>query len=97
MLSLVSLIGTYQNGRKSDLFHSRNIKKKALSYFDHIFKDVPNVYTQHKPYLFENVIPDFVQDKVKESEYRTAFPGRGGMGRGKPLIIIFYVGGATYT
>lgn len=56
-LSLVSLLQQYQNGRKSDLFYSKNFKKKAASYFDRIFSDVPNVYTQHRPYIFESVIP----------------------------------------
>jgi hypothetical protein len=60
-LSLVSLLQQYQTGRKSDLFHSKNFKKKAASYFDRIFSDVPNVYTQHRPYLFENVIPELLQ------------------------------------
>lgn len=87
----------YQEGRKSDLFHTKNFKKKAFSYFERILTDVPNVYTQHKPYLFENVIPDLLQDKVKENDYRTAFNGRGGSNRGKPVIILFFVGGVTYT
>lgn len=55
----------YQQGRKSDLFHNKNLKKKALSYFDRILKDVPNVYTQHKPFLLENVLPDILQERVK--------------------------------
>ncbi len=61
LLSLVNLIQLYQQGRKSDLFLTKNIKKKAVSYFDRIFKDVPNVYTQHRPYLFEHVIPEVLQ------------------------------------
>jgi hypothetical protein len=56
-LSLISLLQQYQQGRKSDLFYSKNFKKKATSYFDRIFSDVPNVYTQHRPYIFESVIP----------------------------------------
>jgi len=52
MLGLISLLGQYQSGHRSDLFHKNNIKKKAASYFDKILKDVPNVYTQHKPYIF---------------------------------------------
>ncbi len=52
-LSLVSLIQQYQTDRKSDLFHSKDFKKKAASYFNRIFSDVPNVYTQHRPYHFE--------------------------------------------
>jgi len=42
-------------------------------------------------------LPDFLQDKVKESDYRTAFGGRQGSNRNKPVIILFYVGGVTYT
>jgi hypothetical protein len=67
MLSLVSLIQQYQYNRKSDLFHSRNLKKKAVSFFERILKDVPSVFTGHKPYLFENVLPDLIFDRAKES------------------------------
>jgi vacuolar protein sorting-associated protein 45 len=52
MLSLINLLGQYQSDHKSDLFQLNNIKKKAKSYFDKMLKDVTNVYTQHKPYLF---------------------------------------------
>ena len=61
MLGLVHLLGQYQSGRKSDLFHISNIKKKAKSYFDRMLKDVPNVYTQHKPNIFEETLPDLLQ------------------------------------
>lgn len=97
LISLVPLIQQYQHNRKSDLFHTRNLKKKALSYFDRILKDVPNVYTQHKPYFFEHILPDILQDKIKDNEYRTAFAGRQSNSRNKPLVILFYVGGTTYT
>ena len=65
MLSLITLLGHYQTGRKSDLFQSSNIKKKAKSYFDRMLKDVPNVYTQHKPYLFEEIIPELIAERLK--------------------------------
>lgn len=97
MLSLISLFAQYQNGRKSDLFHMSTIKKKASSYFKRILKDVPNVYTQHKPHIFEEVLPCFIQNRVNENDYRTNFVGRSYSGRNKPLIIVFYVGGVTYT
>jgi vacuolar protein sorting-associated protein 45 len=97
LVSLVSLIQQYQQGRKSDLFLTKNLKKKALSYFDRILKDVPNVYTQHRPHLFEHVLPEFLQDRVKETDYRTAFAGRQSYSRSRPLIIVFFVGGTTYT
>ena len=97
MLSLISLLSQYQNGRKTDLFHMNNIKKKASSYFKRILKDVPNVYTQHKPHIFEEVLPTFIQNRVNENDYKTIFNGRASSGRNKPLIIVFYVGGVTYT
>ena len=65
MLSLITLLNHYQTGRKSDLFQSNNIKKKAKSYFDRMLKDVPNVYTQHKPHLFEEIIPELIAERLK--------------------------------
>ncbi len=99
MISLITLLTKYQTGRKSDLFHLTNLKKKAMSYFDRLMKDVPNVYTQHRPYLFEEVLPQFASGKiVSEDNYKIAFNGRGIVtGKQKPVIILFFVGGATYT
>ena len=97
MLSLVHLLGQYQSGRKSDLFHFNSIKKKAKSYFDRMLKDVPNVYTQHKPHIFEETLPDLLQEKLKEADYPCVFNGRTPLGRKKPIVIVFFVGGATYT
>jgi vacuolar protein sorting-associated protein 45 len=51
ILNLPQYFQKYQSKRKSDLFNNSNIKKKAKSFFDNLFKDVPNVYTQHKSYL----------------------------------------------
>ena len=34
---------------------------------------------------------------MKETDYRTAFNGRAGNPRSKPVVIVFYVGGVTYT
>ena len=99
MLSLINLLNKYQTGRRSDLFHITNLKKKAKSYFEKLMKDVPNVYTQHRPYIFEEVLPEFSSGKVvSEENYRVAFNGRGIVtGKNKPIIIVFFVGGATYT
>ena len=97
MLSLITLLTHYQTGRKSDLFHFNNIKKKAKSYFDRMLKDVPNVYTQHKPHIFEEILPDIISERLKESDYPTIFNGRNAMGKQRPVVIIFFVGGATYT
>lgn len=65
MHGLIGLLNEYQSGHKSDLFSLNNIRKKAKSYFDRMLKDVPNVYTQHKPYLFEQILPDLVAEKLK--------------------------------
>jgi vacuolar protein sorting-associated protein 45 len=65
MLSLVHLLAQFQSGRRSDLFHQNNLKKKAKSYFERMLKDVPNVYTQHKPHVFEETIPDIITKKIK--------------------------------
>ena len=65
MLSLINLLGKYQTGHRSDLFYLNNIRKKAKSYFDRMLKDVPNVYTQHKPYIFEQILPEYISEKLK--------------------------------
>lgn len=63
-----------------------------------MLKDVPNVYTQHKPYLFEEIIPDLINQKLKESDYPFAMVRKGNNNRmGKPIVIVFVVGGITYT
>ena len=96
MIPLISLFSQYQEGRRSDLFQSNNIKKKAKSYFDRMLKDVPNVYTQHKPHIFEELLPEIISEKLKESDYPTIFHARNAMGRQRPVVIVFFVGGATY-
>ena len=97
MLALPRTIQLYQNKRKSDLFHNTNITKKAKSFFkDLLFKDVPNVYTQHKCYLFEALLPDLLSGRIKESEYPVMFGGSDVRGEGKPTVIVFQVGGTTF-
>lgn len=64
-----------------------------------MMKDVPNVYTQHKPYIFEELIPDLLAEKLKESDYPTIFHGKsfnGMYSKVRPVVIVFVVGGATY-
>ena len=97
MLSLINLLGQYQTGHKSDLFYLNNIKKKAKSYFDRAFKDVPNVYTQHKPFLFEQILPEIASEKLKESDYPYTLNRRINVSNKRPVVIVFFVGGATYT
>lgn len=65
ILGLTQFIQKYQEDRKSDLFKQSNIKKKAKCFFDRMMKDVPNVYTQHKPYFFEETLPDFIGQRLK--------------------------------
>lgn len=64
ILNLTNFLQQYQQKRKSDLFHNSNIKKKAKTFFDSLFKDVPNVYTQHKSYLAEAILPEVVAGRL---------------------------------
>lgn len=95
MHGLISLLSQYQTGHRSDLFYLNNIRKKAKSYFDRMLKDVPNVYTQHKPYLFEQLLPELTAEKLKETDYPIAFGRRVNSGK-RPVVIVFFVGGVTY-
>lgn len=95
MLSLFNLVSKYQTGHKSDLFFVNNIRKKAKSYFDRMLKDVPNVYTQHKPYLFQQILPELLVDKLKETDYPILFNRRINSQK-RPVVIVFFVGGVTY-
>ena len=67
ILNLTRFLQQYQQKRKSDLFNNSNIKKKAKSFFDSLFKDVPNVYTQHKSYLAEAIMPELVSGRLRET------------------------------
>lgn len=65
ILNIPKYMQQYQGKRKSDLFNTNNMKKKAKSFFDSLFKDVPNVFTQHKSYLVETILPDIVSGRLK--------------------------------
>lgn len=73
------------------------MKKKAKSFFNSMFKDIPNVFTQHKSYLVENILPDLVSGRLKESEYPIAFHRDDVNFHAKPTIIVFQIGGTTFT
>lgn len=62
-----------------------------------MLKDVPNVYTQHRPYLFEQILPDLINEKLKETDYPVIFNRRTNAGNRRPVVIVFFVGGVTYT
>jgi hypothetical protein len=38
-----------------------------------------------------------IQDRLNDNDYRTSFNGRNASGKSKPLVIVFFVGGVTYT
>jgi len=61
--------------------------------FKRAFKDVPNVYTQHVPYL-TNVIDQLKKNQLKESEY--PFINSPGQYFRTSEILIFQLGGTTY-
>lgn len=83
-----------KNKRVGDLFSERDVLNKAKSIFKQAFKDVPNVYTQHQPYIL-SMIDQINKGKLKENEYPTTTSSANFNGR-PTEIIIFFVGGTTF-
>jgi len=84
--------------RIGDLFADRNIMNKFTSKFKNALKDVPNVFTQHEPYIC-SLIDALNKSKLKETEFasKVGFHQNERPSEIKPTeIIIFIVGGATY-
>ncbi|CAG9320163.1 unnamed protein product [Blepharisma stoltei] len=79
--------------RQCDLFHNKNLFARARSKVTTVLKNVPNVYTQHQPYLI-NTIEHLIKGKLKESEFTPTAPFNPK--ERISTIIIFMVGGTTY-
>lgn len=79
--------------RAGDLFSTKNQINRLLNKVKSVVKDVPNIFTQHKPYLV-NIINSIQEGTLKDSEFVTSDLH---FFKEKPNeIIIFIVGGATY-
>lgn len=87
-----------KNQRVGDLFATRDIVNKLKKNIKQVFKDVPNIFTQHEPYIC-TIIDALKNAKLKESEFACKSTYKAGE---KPSeikadeIIIFFVGGVTY-
>mmetsp|Transcript_33298 Transcript_33298/g.58414 ORF Transcript_33298/g.58414 Transcript_33298/m.58414 type:complete len:247 (-) Transcript_33298:34-774(-) len=79
--------------RSNDLFGNKGILSRAKSSFKTVMKNVPNVYTQHQPYLSE-ILDSLLKGKLKENDFpsTTSFNPR----ERQQTVIVFIVGGATY-
>ena len=79
--------------RSGDLFGNKSWLAKAKNTLKKGMQEATNVYTQHKPYLTEQ-LTQLVRGKLSDLDY----PAMGGAAlRETPSdIIIFIVGGATY-
>lgn len=79
--------------RSNDLFGNKNLLSRAKSSFKTVMKNVPNVYTQHQPYLSE-ILDALLKGKLKENDFpsTTSFNPR----ERQQTVIVFIVGGATY-
>lgn len=57
------------------------------------FKEIPNVFTQHKSLMF-NVVQSILEGKLEDLDYRSTTSDVGNAGVND--IVVFIVGGATY-
>lgn len=92
--SLVPAVLEYggRKARGSDLFGNQDAVAITKKFFKGL-KGVENIYTQHKPVLY-NVLDQLIKGKLKEG----SFPYLGtSVLRERPQdIIVFMIGGATY-
>jgi len=100
MVDLVDHVLKYAGKRErvGDLFANRNLLNKFTSKFKQALKDVPNVFTQHEPYIC-SLIDTLNKSKLKETEFasKVGFYINERPAEIKPTeIIIFIVGGATF-
>ena len=57
--------------RSGDLFSNKDMLGEAKQLWKKTFKNVPNIYTQHQPYIL-NIIDQINKGKLKENEYPTS-------------------------
>jgi len=93
-ISLIDSVLRYagKSQRSGDLFANRDLVNKWTNKVKQAFRDVPNVFTQHQPYIL-NLLDMINNKKLRENDY----PVQGNNFKDKPNeIIIFIVGGATF-
>eukprot|EP01017_Pseudomicrothorax_dubius_P040197 TRINITY_DN6255_c0_g1_i5.p2 TRINITY_DN6255_c0_g1~~TRINITY_DN6255_c0_g1_i5.p2 ORF type:complete len:292 (-),score=74.25 TRINITY_DN6255_c0_g1_i5:113-988(-) len=95
-LGLISQVCQFagKNSRTSDLFATKDILAMASSMLSRAMKDVPNVYTQHKPFV-STLIEHIRQQKLRETDY--PYTNWRNFRDSRPVdFIVFILGGATY-
>jgi len=100
MVDLVDHLLKYagRHERVGDLFADSNLLNKFSSRFKQALKDVPNVFTQHEPYIC-SLIDALNNKKLKETEFgsKVGYQLNERPAEIKPTeIIIFIIGGATF-
>ncbi|XP_022331631.1 vacuolar protein sorting-associated protein 45-like [Crassostrea virginica] len=92
--SLVPAVLEYggRKARGSDLFGNQDAVAMTKKFFKGL-KGVENIYTQHKPVLF-NVLDQLIKGKLKEGTF--PYLGTSVLKERPQDIIVFMIGGATY-
>lgn len=82
-----------QSKRKCDLFGNKDFLSSTFTKFTQAFKDIPNVFTQHRS-LLSNLIKKLISKSGKSNnDFETMNPGKS---EKLNKIFIFNLGGATY-
>ena len=83
-----------QKQRSGDLFMDKFLQNKVFSFTEKLFQDVPNVYTQHQPYL-SFLIKMINTNSLTNIEY--PYISQYHNFTEKPMeIVVFFIGGTTY-
>lgn len=95
-LNLCEILLNYggQKMRRGDLFQNKGWIKSMAKCCKSVVKNVPNVFTQHKPYL-TNVLKLAKENKLKETEYVTLDNDFAFQGPPREIIVL-QTGGTTY-
>ncbi|XP_062570493.1 vacuolar protein sorting-associated protein 45-like [Saccostrea cucullata] len=81
-----------RKARGSDLFGNQDAVAMTKRFFKGL-KGVENIYTQHKPVMF-NVLDQLIKGKLKEGSF--PYLGTSVLKERPQDIIVFMIGGATY-
>jgi vacuolar protein sorting-associated protein 45 len=93
--NLIDLLLQYagKDKRRHGLFSEGSIFDRATRVFKEAFKNIPNVFTQHKSLMF-SIIESAIKGTLKDLDYPATLENVP-MEKAKD-IIVFIVGGATY-
>ncbi|XP_061162873.1 vacuolar protein sorting-associated protein 45-like [Saccostrea echinata] len=81
-----------RKARGSDLFGNQDAVAMTKRFFKGL-KGVENIYTQHKPFMY-NVLDQLIKGKLKEGSF--PYLGTSVLKERPQDIIVFMIGGATY-